>query len=1010
MGFVDKTGESVMKRSTVSFCVLCVLVFGVVLLGSCVNASAAEIVESGSCGTNVTYTLDGDGLLTISGTGKIGNYPPFSRNQSVKKVIIANGVTSIGYSAFENCTGLTNVTIPDSVTSISEYAFYGCTDLQSVTIPDSVTSIGYFVFSGCSGLTNVIISDSVTSIGNYAFSGCSGLANVTIPDSVTSIGNCAFSGCTNLKNVTIPSSVTLIEGGAFFSCTGLTSVTIPDDVMFIDSETFSGCSGLANVTIPDSVTSIGNYAFFGCTGLTNVTIPDSVASIGDYAFSGCTGLKSATIFGGEKSISDSAFQNCQPVILGDADSFALRFAVDNNYIFAKNTPCSLVHTWDNGKVTSQATGHSKGTKLYTCKVCGETKTEYFFKDEYLIASGDAEQSKWYLDKDGVLTITGTGVTVPDSFRVGDFNDPGEWYDIVDDVKSVVVTGEYDYLGDSVFDQFNNLESVEISRVKKLNDNAFGYSKNLKNASIGSDVYIIDSNAFSGCEKLETVSIGSDVYVIGSNAFDWCSNLDSVLFGPDVYVIGSNAFYECENLQTVTIESSAVIGSGSFLQCYSLKTVSLGKNVRMIEESAFSGCENLQTVTIESCAVISSESFSQCTGLKTVSLGKNVRMIEEAAFSGCRNLQSVDFASGDISVADKVFTSCGNRSVPVIITIPAGKTVIGKDVFYGACAEVHFLGDFPELKGELNTYGWGKVICFYPCGNETWNTRLPRTVEWRVEHTGEWTSLNDKQHRRVCTKDASHIETEDHSWDDGEVTTAATCTDDGIKTYICGVCGATKTETVATIGHAYGEWTGLDDSQHQRICANDPNHKETEDHVWDNGTVETVAACTVEGKITYTCTVCGAERTEMIPATGHAYGAWTPLNDTQHQRVCANDASHIETADHQWNDGEITKQPTEEAEGEKTFTCIVCGATRTEPIPKLEPESSDDEYMPGDVDGNGQVLANDARLALRASAKLETLDEKQKKAADVDGSGEVLANDARQILRFSAKLQHSFEKT
>ena len=83
----------------------------------------------------------------------------------------------------------------------------------------------------------------------------------------------------------------------------------------------------------------------------------------------------------------------------------------------------------------------------------------------------------------------------------------------------------------------------------------------------------------------------------------------------------------------------------------------------------------------------------------------------------------------------------------------------------------------------------------------------------------------------------------------------------------------------------------------------------------------------------------------------------------------------------------------------------CGINETRTIPKLE-----SEVASGDVNGDGDVLANDARLALRASAKLETLTETQKKAADVDGSGDVLANDARQILRFSAKLQKEFLKS
>ncbi|MBQ1987964.1 MAG: leucine-rich repeat domain-containing protein, partial [Muribaculaceae bacterium] len=122
-------------------------------------------------------------------------------------------------------TGCKNTVIPNSVTSIGYSAFDGCSGLTSITIPNSVTSIGSSAFDGCSGLTSVTIGNSVTSIGNYAFSRCNGLTSVTIPNSVTSIGMWAFSGCSALTSVTIPNSVTSIGEGAFCNCSGLTSIT-----------------------------------------------------------------------------------------------------------------------------------------------------------------------------------------------------------------------------------------------------------------------------------------------------------------------------------------------------------------------------------------------------------------------------------------------------------------------------------------------------------------------------------------------------------------------------------------------------------------------------------------------------------------------------------------------------------------------------------------------------------------------------------------------------------------
>ena len=139
---------------------------------------AANADDSGTCGDNLTWTYnETTHTLTISGSGEMANYAydssPWSRfNQEILTVLIEEGVTSIGKSAFYCCSGLTTVTIPNSVTSIGEDAFSQCSGLTSVTIPNSVTSIGEWAFCDCSGLTSVTIPNSVTSIEGGAFYNC----------------------------------------------------------------------------------------------------------------------------------------------------------------------------------------------------------------------------------------------------------------------------------------------------------------------------------------------------------------------------------------------------------------------------------------------------------------------------------------------------------------------------------------------------------------------------------------------------------------------------------------------------------------------------------------------------------------------------------------------------------------------------------------------------------------------------------------------------------------------
>ena len=200
------------------------------------------------------------------------NQSPVYNNSDVKKIVIEDGVTSIGDYAFRGCSSLTSITLPDSVTSIGDCAFVFCVGLSSITLPDSVTSIGDSAFKNCSSLTSITIPDRVTSIEPYAFDNCSSLTSITIPNSVTSIG-----------------------ASAFYNCRSLTSITIPDRVTSIESRAFTGCSSLTSITIPDSVTSIGYATFAGCSSLTSITIPDSVTSIGESAFSNCSSLQTISL-------------------------------------------------------------------------------------------------------------------------------------------------------------------------------------------------------------------------------------------------------------------------------------------------------------------------------------------------------------------------------------------------------------------------------------------------------------------------------------------------------------------------------------------------------------------------------------------------------------------------------------------------------------------------------------------------------------------------------------------
>ena len=274
------------------------------------------IVASGTCGDNLTWKLDDEGTLTISGKGAMTEWvnsdsaPWKTYSNTINKVVIQPGVTSIGGHAFSKCKNLTSITIPEGVTSIGSDAFSGCSSLTSITIPEGVTSIGEYAFYACENLKSITIPKSVTSIGNYAFGGCSSLTSITIPEGVTSIEGGVFYKCSSLTSITIPESVTSIGWYAFQGCSSLTSITIPEGVTSIGWYAFQGCSSLTSITIPEGVTSIGKNEFSGCKNLTSITIPEGVTIIEAEAFRGCSSLTSITIPEGVTNIGENAFRGC----------------------------------------------------------------------------------------------------------------------------------------------------------------------------------------------------------------------------------------------------------------------------------------------------------------------------------------------------------------------------------------------------------------------------------------------------------------------------------------------------------------------------------------------------------------------------------------------------------------------------------------------------------------------------------------------------------------------------
>ena len=314
-------------------------------------SKAAKVVDSGSCGTNVSYSLNSDGVLTISGTGSVKEYstlaaiPWHSDSALIKSVIIKNGVTSISGSLFAFCPMLTTVTVEDSVKSIGSAAFLECASLTSVTFGanSQLTHIGDSAFEGCFELSEMNIPQGVTSLNDNVFYNCWSLKKVNISKNLTSIDNGALYCCVSLtdfvvdannpsyssengvlynKNKTelikypagkqqtsfvVPSTVKTIQAWAFSFSRFLNSVFIPNSVTKIGSSAFNNCTALTAVTLPENITTIESSTFFCCESLYYIFIPDNVTSIQGSAFSQCSALTSVFLPQELSSIGTEAF-------------------------------------------------------------------------------------------------------------------------------------------------------------------------------------------------------------------------------------------------------------------------------------------------------------------------------------------------------------------------------------------------------------------------------------------------------------------------------------------------------------------------------------------------------------------------------------------------------------------------------------------------------------------------------------------------------------------------------
>ncbi len=438
--------------------VVLLLVFTVVL---CETIAFAD--NEGACGANLSWKLDSDGVLTISGSGpmddfKYGSAPWNDLKSDIKSVVIEDGVTSLGDSAFYWCRELTNVTLPDTLTVIADRAFENCNKITTVKMSKNVESIGSWAFYGCDSLLSIELPDTLKRIEDLAFHDCKSLTVLNIPASVEYINeDRTFAGSNKLT------AINVAEGNAYY-------VSV-DGVLYNKDQTTlivypAGKTG-RSFTIPETVTKVNGYAFYWNEIIESISVPSSVETIGGDAFAGCEKLTSISFSEGLLSIGSTAFHQC-------------------NILPSITFPASL-----------QRIGNDMFESCYELK-------------EILVAEG----SETFKSVDGVL-FDATGKTLV-AYPVGKVQGI---YSVPEGVETI---GDYSFL----YGQ-NLVNVTFPDSLLRIGIAAFTGCNKLTGIVFPKNLVSIDDRAFSSCDGLTSIEIPESVTSLGGGAFSWCDKLVTV---------------------------------------------------------------------------------------------------------------------------------------------------------------------------------------------------------------------------------------------------------------------------------------------------------------------------------------------------------------------------------------------------------------------------------------------------------------------------------------------------
>ncbi len=665
-----------------------------------IEPETEPIVDSGTCGKNLTWTLYESGLLEISGTGDMENYsynsfPWYSYRSSITAVNIVPGVTSIGDYAFCYCERITTVTIPDSIKAIGDYVFVDCYDLSSVTIPAGIESIGDYAFGWYavpyfSGTLEqweaVETASSDTSIDTRVII-CGGTDRpYYIPGTcgtklnwiLYADGELVISGTSAMTNFSAD-NYTPKNNPWYAMQSNIRSVTISEGVTSIGNYAFIDCKEITKVIIPESVTNIGSCAFMYCSGIKELTMPVSAKIANSYTtFSGCYSIEKLTLTAGtgvmqnySTSSSSSSYTYYQHTPWYESRARLNEIIIEDGVTIIGNNAFYEAYGAESVRIPASVTtiGNSAFKSTY-----GDLSDVYYNSTEeewnkILIGSENEQLTSatlhtaaalgtcgdnlnWVLYDTGRLEINGTGAMTSWSAA-----GKTPWFNYRTEINEIIIGNGVTTIGKYAFYSCTAQKSVTIpDSVTTIEANAFGNSRNITEIHYASDK-----------SDWDKITIGSTNNALTYTQFDY-----GVKRLMDHGYLG-----EFSQWELYTDGSLILIGEGGMsnyasaeyypwhkyrdkITSFTIDTYS-GYSMEMtnIGSHALEGCVNLETVKIYSVLrTIGDYAFAGCTSLKSMVIPATVTNIGDGAFYGCSGLNELTVpVSAKIYNSANVFYDC-----------------------------------------------------------------------------------------------------------------------------------------------------------------------------------------------------------------------------------------------------------------------------------------------------------------------------------------------------------------